>query len=91
LTPDEQRLVVVNREANSVSIIRVKNNQGNDVANKLAEIGVGEEPRCVAISPEATTSWPSTPISRATPSPSSAAVATRCSAPGSMRTGGSIS
>lgn len=52
LTSDEERLVVVNREANSVSIIRVKNNRGNDVANKLAEIGVGEEPRCVAVSPD---------------------------------------
>src|SRR5262245_43238087 len=51
LTSDEERLVVVNREANSVSLIRVKNNQGNDVANKIAEIGVGEEPRCVAVSP----------------------------------------
>ena len=51
LTSDEQRLVVVNREANSISIIRVKNNQGNDIARKIAEIGVGEEPRCVAISP----------------------------------------
>src|SRR5262252_2312112 len=51
LTSDEERLVVVNREANSVSIIRVKNAQGNDVANKIAEIGVGEEPRCVAIHP----------------------------------------
>jgi len=51
LTSDEQRLVVVNREANSVSIIRVKNMQGNDIGNKIAEIGVGEEPRCVAIHP----------------------------------------
>jgi len=51
LTADEQRLVVVNREANSVSLIRVRDNQGNDVANKIAEIGVGEEPRCVAVSP----------------------------------------
>jgi YVTN family beta-propeller protein len=51
LTSDEQRLVVVNREANSVSIIRVKDNNGNDVATKIAEIGVGEEPRCVAIHP----------------------------------------
>ena len=42
LTSDEQRLVVVNREANSVSIIRVKNMQGNDIATKIAEIGVGE-------------------------------------------------
>ena len=32
LTSDEQRLVVVNREANSVSIIQVKDAQGNDVA-----------------------------------------------------------
>ena len=51
LTSDEQRVVVVNREANSVSIIRVKNMQGNDIAIKIAEIGVGEEPRCVAIHP----------------------------------------
>src|SRR5437870_2319530 len=51
LTSDEQRLVVVNREANSVSIIRVKDMQGNDIATKIAEIGVGEEPRCVAIHP----------------------------------------
>ena len=30
---------------------RVKDAQGNDVGNKIAEIGVGEEPRCVAIHP----------------------------------------
>jgi DNA-binding beta-propeller fold protein YncE len=51
LTPDELRLVVVNREANSLSIIRVKDAQGNDVAQKLAEIAVGLEPRCVAVHP----------------------------------------
>ena len=51
LTSDEQRLVVVNREANSVSIIRVKNANGKDVSNKIDEIRVGEEPRCVAIHP----------------------------------------
>ena len=51
LTSDEQRLVVVNREANSVSIIRVKDANGNDVATKIVEIGVGEEPRCVAVHP----------------------------------------
>jgi YVTN family beta-propeller protein len=51
LTSDERRLVVVNREANSVSIIQVKDANGNDVANKLAEISVGQEPRCVAIHP----------------------------------------
>src|SRR5262245_49584447 len=53
LTSDETRLVVVNREANSVSIIQVKDANGNDVipATKLTEIGVGEEPRCVAVHP----------------------------------------
>jgi YVTN family beta-propeller protein len=51
LTPDETRVVVVNREANSISIIQVKDANGNDVANKLVEIGVGEEPRCVAVHP----------------------------------------
>jgi len=51
LTSDETRVVVVNREANSLSIIRVKNANGNDISKKLAEIPVGEEPRCVAVSP----------------------------------------
>jgi DNA-binding beta-propeller fold protein YncE len=51
LTPDETRLVVVNREANSLSIIKVKDENGNDVAEKLFEIGVGQEPRCVAVHP----------------------------------------
>src|SRR6266850_783388 len=51
LTSDETRVVVVNREANSVSIIQVKDANGNDVAQKLTEIGVGEEPRCVAVHP----------------------------------------
>ena len=51
LTSDEERLVVVNREANSVSIIRVKNANGKDVSNKIDEIPVGEEPRCIAIHP----------------------------------------
>ena len=51
LTSDETRLVVVNREANSISIIQVKDANGNDVANKLAEIAVGQEPRCVAVHP----------------------------------------
>ena len=51
LTSDETRVVVVNRDANSLSIIRVKNKNGNDVSKKIAEIPVGEEPRCVAVSP----------------------------------------
>jgi YVTN family beta-propeller protein len=51
LTPDEKRLVVVNREANTVSLIQVKDDNGNDVANKVAEIAVGQEPRSVAVHP----------------------------------------
>jgi DNA-binding beta-propeller fold protein YncE/mono/diheme cytochrome c family protein len=51
LTSDETRVVVVNRETDSVSIIQVKDANGNDVANKLAEIAVGQEPRCVAVHP----------------------------------------
>ena len=52
LTSDETRVAVVNREANSLTIIRVKNANGRDVSKKIAEIGVGEEPRCVAVSPK---------------------------------------
>lgn len=51
LTSDETRVVVVNRLANSVSIIQVKNAKGKDLSNKIAEIPVGEEPRCVAVHP----------------------------------------
>jgi hypothetical protein len=34
LASDETRVVIVNREANSVSIIQVKDKNGNDVTNK---------------------------------------------------------
>jgi len=51
LTSNDRVLVVVNREANTVSILRVRNALGYDVQVKLAEIGVGLEPRCVVISP----------------------------------------
>src|SRR5262245_7685058 len=40
LTSDERRVVVVNREANSVSVIEVQDANGLDVAIKLFEIGV---------------------------------------------------
>src|SRR5438552_6362774 len=63
LTSDETRLVVVNREANSVSIIQVKDANGNDVANKLAEIAVGQEPRCVAVHPTDRTAYVTNAIS----------------------------
>jgi YVTN family beta-propeller protein len=50
LDNSETRVWVVNREANSVSIIQVR--VGNqDVATKQAEVHVGREPRCVAVHP----------------------------------------
>jgi YVTN family beta-propeller protein len=50
LTSNDAALVVANREANSVSLFLVKIGT-NDVAIKLAEIAVGQEPRCVAVHP----------------------------------------
>jgi YVTN family beta-propeller protein len=52
LTSDDRHVVVFNREANSLSIIRVRNAQGRDVGVKLDEIVVGLEPRCVAVHPD---------------------------------------
>ena len=58
LSPNDQRLWVVNREVNSVSVIQVRNRGGSptftDQAIKLAEIPVGLEPRCVALHPNNT-------------------------------------
>src|SRR5215471_11802317 len=63
LTPDERQLVVVNREANSLSIIEVKDANGNDVAIKRAEIAVGLEPRCVAVHPNSRVAYVTNGIS----------------------------
>ena len=51
ITPDNRWLLVVNRETNSLSIIGVRDAQGQDIAFKLTEIPVGIEPRCVALHP----------------------------------------
>jgi YVTN family beta-propeller protein len=51
ITPDNQWLLAVNRETNSLSIIGVRDAQGQDTAFKLAEVPVGIEPRCVALHP----------------------------------------
>src|SRR5262245_16340072 len=56
LTTDEQNLVVANRETNTVSVIQVRSFAG-DAANKLAEVAVGRDPRCVAIRPNNTEAW----------------------------------
>jgi YVTN family beta-propeller protein len=52
ITSDDRRLVVVNRETNSVSVIEVRDHDGKDAKRKLAEIVVGTEPRYVALHPQ---------------------------------------
>jgi YVTN family beta-propeller protein len=51
LTSDDRLLVVANREANSISLLEVRSGDGQDVANKLTEVAVGLEPRCIALHP----------------------------------------
>jgi YVTN family beta-propeller protein len=52
LTRDDQRAVVVNRQKSTVSVIRVRDANGNDVSELLGEVPVGKEPRFVAVSPD---------------------------------------
>jgi len=51
LTGDDNRAVVPNRQKASVSIIRVRNADGTDASQLLAEVPVGKEPRFVAVAP----------------------------------------
>lgn len=51
LTADHRFLVTANRDADSASVVEVRNAAGADVQNLLAEIGVGDEPHSVAIAP----------------------------------------
>ena len=52
LTRDDKRAVVVNRQKNTVSVIRVRSDDGQDVSQLLGEVPVGKEPRFVALSPD---------------------------------------
>lgn len=52
LTSDDRKLVVVNRQNDSVSVIEVRNPSGNDSQTLIAEVPVGKEPRFVAIDPD---------------------------------------
>jgi DNA-binding beta-propeller fold protein YncE len=52
LTADDKRAVVVNRQKDSASIIRVRNDNGADSGDLLGEVKVGREPRFVALSPD---------------------------------------
>jgi YVTN family beta-propeller protein len=44
----DTRLAVVNRDADSLTILQVRQGRG-DVEQKIAEVTVGHEPRCVAV------------------------------------------
>ena len=52
ITGDNTRVVVANRQKSSVSIIRVRDQNGADAKELLAEIKIDKEPRFVAISPD---------------------------------------
>jgi DNA-binding beta-propeller fold protein YncE len=52
LTSDDNRAVVVNRQKGTISVIRVRDANGADVAQLIAEVNVGREPRFVALSPD---------------------------------------
>ena len=62
LTTDDTRAVVVNRQKASVSVIRVRNADGTDAAQLLAEVPVGREPRFVALSPDNTRAYVSNAV-----------------------------
>lgn len=49
---DESKLITANRDANSVTVLRVRNDNGSDAQEVLAEIAVGQEPRSVALTPD---------------------------------------
>jgi YVTN family beta-propeller protein len=51
-TSDDRRVVAVNRETHSLSVIEVRDQHGLDTAKLVAEVAVGNEPRFVALSPD---------------------------------------
>lgn len=63
LSANDRLLVVVNREANTVSFIEVLDENGQDVGSKIGEVAVGIEPRFLAISPNDTTVFVSNTVS----------------------------
>jgi YVTN family beta-propeller protein len=57
ITSDDRRVVVANQEADSVSVLEVKNRQGQDAFTLLAEIPGWKDPRSVAITPDDKEAW----------------------------------
>src|SRR4030095_4377352 len=48
---NDNRVLAVNRESDTLSVVEVRR-KGKDVARLIAEVGVGHEPRCVALGPK---------------------------------------
>jgi len=48
---NDNRVLSVNRESDTLSVVEVRR-KGKDVARLIAEVGVGHEPRCVALGPK---------------------------------------
>lgn len=63
LTADDQKLVVANKELNSVTVLRVRDSAGADRSDLLAEIPVGQEPWSVAVSPDGGTAYVANAVS----------------------------
>lgn len=57
LSADDRTLVVANRDVDTVTVLAVRDAQGADHFEKRAEIAVGDEPRAVALAPDATTAY----------------------------------
>jgi YVTN family beta-propeller protein len=52
LSSDDRFLVVANRDADTLTVLGVRDAQGGDQFEKLAEVAVGDEPRAVALAPD---------------------------------------
>jgi YVTN family beta-propeller protein len=52
VTRDGMRTVVVNRHSNSISVLRVRDHDGDETSRWLGEVPVGRGPRFVALSPD---------------------------------------
>jgi hypothetical protein len=48
---NDTRLLVVNRESDTLAMLGVRN-KGADIQQLIVEVGVGHEPRCVALGPK---------------------------------------
>ncbi len=57
LTSDDRLLVAANRDADTVTVLAVRDVLGADLFEKVAELAVGDEPRAVAIAPDDRTAY----------------------------------